>query len=308
MSLISRPPIGTAIARVLSAVSTRAPMPKREFADLTVETSEITVPTRHGAVACTVHRPPNPGATPPPVYVNLHGGGFVIRFRQQDDPWCRYLATHAGAVVVNVDYGTAPKHPFPVAAEQAFDVVRWAAEPDRDWDGTRLVVGGQSAGGNLTAAAARQALEAGGPAIALQVLHYPVLDLRTSPRDKPRPEGKGSVPDWLAEVFDTSYARDPAVAGHRLVSPAWGSNAEGIEGIAPALVVTAERDSLGAEGAAYARSLAAAGALVEHREVPDAGHGYDVQAENPQLTRELYAWITEHVRRATARDVDQHEG
>ncbi len=108
-----------------------------------------------------------------------------MRGLQFDDPLCRCLAAEAGVAVVNVDYVVAPQHRFPAPPHQAFEVVRWVAEhgAEHGWDGDRLTVGGQSAGGGL-AAAARQALEQGGPAIAVQVLHYPPLDLATRGKDK----------------------------------------------------------------------------------------------------------------------------
>jgi acetyl esterase len=299
MSVLSVPVVGDSAARVLATLADMAPKPRREFSDLAVATSVVTVPTRHGTVRCTVYRPPGGPAGRAPVYVNIHGGGFVIRFPEQDDAWCRYLATHAGVTVVSVDYGTAPRHRFPVAVEQVYDVVVWASGPDRDWDGGRLCVGGQSAGGNLTAAAARLALENGGPKIALQVLHYGVFDLVTPLKDRPAPAGKTALPLWLGEVFHTAYVPELAQQQHRLASPGWGANAEGIEGIAPALVITAERDRLCQEGAAYARRLDAVGSLVEYRDVPGVDHGYDIRQESPQVTREMYGFMAGHVARAT---------
>jgi acetyl esterase/lipase len=183
--------------------------------------------------------------------------------------------------------------------EQAYDVVLWASAPEHDWDGSRLCSGGQSAGGCLAAAAARLALENGRPKIALQVLHYAVLDLVTPLRDKPAPTGRSALPAWLGEVFDTAYIPHPAGRRHRLASPAWGANADGIGGIAPALVITAERDRLREEGAAYAKALRAAGSLVEYRNVPGVDHGYDIRDESVQVTREMYEFMADHVVRAT---------
>ena len=95
---------------------------------------------------------------------------------------------------------------FPPRCTRSTDVVCWAAGSDRDWDGTRLCVGGQSAGGNLSAAAARLALENGGPDIALQVLHYAPLDLVTPSRDKASTLGRRAImKPWMSEVFDTAY-------------------------------------------------------------------------------------------------------
>src|ERR1700744_713065 len=133
---------------------------------------------RRGAVPAVGCRPAA-SAGLAPVYVNFHGGGFVVRHPEQDDPFCRYLAAHAGVAVVNVDYDVAPRHRFPDPVEEAYDAVCWAAGPGHGWDGARLCVGGQSAGGTLAAGAARLALEEDGPAIALQVLHYPLLDIAT---------------------------------------------------------------------------------------------------------------------------------
>jgi acetyl esterase len=120
------------------------------------------------------------------VHINFHGGGFVMRGLWQDDPLCRCIAAEAGVVVVNVEYVVAPQHPFPAPVHQAFEVVRWVAKhgADHGWEGSRLTVGGQSAGGALAAAVARQSLEQDGPPIALQVLHYPPLDLTTPVGEK----------------------------------------------------------------------------------------------------------------------------
>ncbi|WP_082946695.1 alpha/beta hydrolase fold domain-containing protein, partial [Mycobacterium sp. ACS4054] len=220
--------------------------------------------------------------------------------RPPPPPWCRYLAAHGGAVVVNPDYVLAPRPGCPGAPLQVYDIVRWAAAPDRDWDGTRLCVGGQSAGGNLSAAAARLALENDGPRIALQVLHYAPLDLVTPTRDKPSAIGNRAImKPWMGEVFDTAYVPDPALRRDRLASPAWGSNADGIAGIAPALVVTAEHDRLRDEARRYAERLDAVGSLAEYYEVAGVDHGYNIMSGAADVTRRSYARIAEHVARAT---------
>ena len=219
--------------------------------------------------------------------------------REQDDPWCRYLAANANVVVINTDYAIAPNTRFPAPVEQIYDVLLWASAQERDWDGHRLCVGGQSAGGNLSAAAARMALENGGPAIALQVLHYPPLDLVTATSDKPSPlGGKAVLQPWMGAVFDTAYIPDRAQRRDRLASPAWGTNADDVTGIAPALVVTAEFDRLCGEGKRYADKLAAVGSLAEYVEVPGVDHGYNIMSDATEITRQMYDVIAGHVRRA----------
>lgn len=145
---------------------------------------------------------------------------------------------------------------------------------------------------------ARQALEEGGPSIALQVLHHPPLDLATSAREKRAAIAKPILRPWMADVFDTSYVPDARRRNDRLVSPAHPSDATDLKGIAPALVITAEYDLLRAEGERYADRLRGAGALVEHHEVAGADHAYD--GNDDHKAREVCAMIARHVREATA--------
>lgn len=295
---MSVPLVADALARTFAAAVNPTPKAAVRFPEIAGRTTEVAIGTRHGSVSATLYHPP--AATNPPVYVNVHGGGFIVGHREQDDPWCRYLAAHAGVLVINADYVLAPRHRFPVAVHQIYDVVCWAAGPDRDWDGTRLCVGGQSAGGNLSAAAARLALENGGPGIALQVLHYAPLDLVTPSRDKASTLGRRAImKPWMSEVFDTAYIPEPAQRRDRLASPAWGDNADDIAGIAPALIVTAEHDRLRDEARRYAGRLGAVGALAEYYEVAGVDHGYNIMSDAGDVTRRAYAHIAEHVVRAT---------
>lgn len=290
--------VADVVARAFAAAVRPGPRDGVRFPEVAGRTSRVSIPTRYGPVAATVYHPPG-AATRPAIYVNVHGGGFVIGHPEQDDPWCRFLAANAGVAVLNPDYVLAPGHRFPAAPLQVYDVVCWAAAVDRDWDGGRLCVGGQSAGGNLSAAAARLALENDGPRIALQVLHYPPLDLVTPTRAKASSVGRRAIlKPWMGEVFDTAYIPDRAQRRDRLASPAWGDNAEGIAGIAPAVVVTAEHDRLRAEGRAYADKLEAAGALVEYYEVPGVDHGYNIMSDATDVTRGVYARLAAHVARA----------
>lgn len=298
MSILSRQPVADVVARLIAAMINAEPKPGVRFPETLGRTTEISIETRHGPVAATIYHP-EASATRPAVYVNVHGGGFVVGHREQDDPWCRYLAANANIVVLNTDYALAPHKRFPAPVEQIYDVLRWASAQERDWDGQRLCVGGQSAGGNLSAAASRMALENGGPTIALQVLHYPPLDIVTAASDKPSPLGsKAVLQPWMGEVFDTAYIPDRAQRCDRLASPAWGSNADDITGIAPALVVTAEFDRLCGEGKRYADKLEAVGSLAEYVEVRGVDHGYNIMSNATEITRQMYDLITGHVARA----------
>lgn len=297
MSIFTIPIVADTLARGMNRLAYGNLNPKLRFEEIPGDKSEIEVPTRHGPVRCIKYVPPQ-GNDRPAVYVNFHGGGFVFRDPEQDDPFCRYLAAKAGVVVLNIDYDVAPARRFPVPVEEAFDVVTWASGTGHGWDGARLCVGGQSAGGNLTAAVARLSLEQGGPPIALQVLHYAPLNLATTEKRAPKRAGRQVVPGWLGKVFHTAYVPEPAMQRHRLASPIWGKNAEGIEGIAPALVITAEFDNLHDDGVAYSEALRRVGALVEHLDVVGAAHAYNILTGTREETERTYDTIARHVRRA----------
>lgn len=302
MSVLQWQVVADSLARLFGAALDPAPKPGVRFPDVVGRTSTVSIPTRHGATAATVYHPELERDQQPAVYINIHGGGFTVGHREQDDPWCRYLAARAGVAVVNTDYVLSPRYRFPAPVEQIYDIVRWACMPQRDWDGTRLCIGGQSAGGSLAAAVSRLALENDGPRIALQVLHYAPLDLVTATKDKHSPLGDSAVMrPWMSDVFDTAYIPDRRQRRDRLASPAWGTNGDDVYGIAPALVVTAEYDRLRAEAAAYADKLDAVGALVAYHEVPGLDHGYNIMSDTPEAvaaTRRTYDLIADHVARA----------
>ncbi|MGW0335672.1 alpha/beta hydrolase fold domain-containing protein [Streptomyces sp. NPDC003011] len=310
MSLLARPAVAALAAKTMQHATRladrrsggrgSAAASHARFPECPRTVKELTVPTSVAPARATVYLPAqgNTGQAAPPVHVNFHGGGYVISLTETDDPLCRFLAAEAGVVVINVDYVVAPQHPFPAPPRQAYEVVRWVAEHGaaHGWDGTRLTVGGQSAGGALAAAVARQALEEGTPPIALQVLHYPPLDLATDARDKRASVDRPMLRPWMADVFDSSYVPDERLRADRLVSPAHPSDTADLTGIAPALVITAAHDLLRAEGERYADRLRRTGSLVEHHDVAGADHGYD--GSDDDKARETYALIARHLREA----------
>ena len=304
MSILARPAVAAFAAKTLQRVvalaarSGKGTSPYERLEEFAGNSHEISIPTSVAPARAVVYLPAT-GGPAPAVHVNFHGGGYVIPIIDLDDPLCRFVAAEAGVVVINVDYVVAPQHPFPAPTRQAYEVVQWVAAngAEHGWDGSRLTVGGQSAGAGLAAAVARQALEQDSPAPALQVLHYPPLDLATSAKDKHAATPKPKLRPWMAEVFDGSYVPDPQDRLDPLVSPANPADTADLHGIAPALVITAALDLLRAEGVAYADRLREADALVEHHDVADADHGYD--AEDDDKARQVYALIARHVQRAT---------
>ncbi|WKX06299.1 alpha/beta hydrolase [Streptomyces sp. NL15-2K] len=241
------------------------------FTDIPKHTEPLRVETGAGPVNCTVYRPSATTGTPAPVYVNFHGGGFVVGRPEQDDHICRYIAATADCVVINVDYAVAPQRPFPAPVTQAYDVTAWVAEngPANNWDGSRLAVGGHSAGANLTAAVCRLARDRSAFSPRLQILDSAPLDMVTDPAAKLSPLAKPLLSPQIMRVFTAAYVPDPADRADPFVSPAL---ADDLAGLPPALVITAENDRLRDEGDAYAKALDAVGVPVTHRVFEGVDH------------------------------------
>ncbi len=235
------------------------------------------VPTRHGRVPVHVYADPAwaaPGG-PRPVYVHLHGGAWLMRHPFMDDFWCRYLVARAGVAVVNVDYTAGPYATYPVAQEQAHDVVAWLSGPQSDHggrvgvDGRRLAVGGLSSGGGMAAAVCLMARDGGTATPLLQVLGVPALDL-ASDTTHPAPGRAPMISPSLRALVRRVYFPDPATRAAAYASPVLAPD---LAGLPPAVVMTAERDSLRADGDRYAARLAEAGVpVLLHDVTPGADH------------------------------------
>jgi len=195
-----------------------------------------------------------------PVLLYLHGGGFVIGNLETHDSLCRQLARRSGGAVVALDYRLAPEHKFPTAVNDAWAATRWLATQGGSIgiDGTRLAVGGDSAGGTLAAVCALLARDAGTP-LALQLLITP----GTTPHADTPSHGQfaqgflleARAIEWFFDHYiDRRQREDWRFAP--LLAP-------DVDGVAPACVILAECDPLVDEGIAYADRLRAAGVAVE---------------------------------------------
>ncbi|MFC5835509.1 alpha/beta hydrolase [Nonomuraea insulae] len=218
---------------------------------------EVSIPAEDGASFPA--RVLVPFGTPRGVIVYYHGGGWVLGTIDEFDTLGRELATRTNCTVVLVGYRLAPEHRYPAAARDAYSALLWTASALPDLP---IVVAGDSAGGNLSAVVTQRARDEGGPAIALQVLVYPVTDCdldNASYRDP----GNQLLLDRDSMVwFWDHYAPDPAQRANPDVSPL---RAKDLSGLPPAVVLTAEHDVLREEGEAYAERLREAGVPVEFR-------------------------------------------
>ncbi len=234
-------------------------------------TEDRTVPGPAGDVPVRVYKPSD--ATDLPVIVYYHGGGWVIGGLDGHDALCRTLAIRCSAAVVSVDYRRAPEDPYPAAFDDCLAVTRWVADNGAELgvDAARLVVGGDSAGGNLAAAIALAARD-GGPALAAQLLIYPATNLVEPETDSFLANGEGYLltKGWM-QWFVDQYLPDEARRAEANASPML---ADSHAGLPPAIVITAEYDPLHDDGAAYAEKLKAAGVDVRYDRFEGTIHGF----------------------------------
>jgi acetyl esterase len=228
---------------------------------------DLTIPCQGHTLDARHYAPPEPGG-PHPLLVFFHGGGFCLGDIETHDPVCRLLCARAGVHVLSVAYRLAPEHPFPAAVEDGESAFLWALEHAASLgaDPSRVGVGGDSAGGNISAVVS-QAGQKTGKTPHFQLLIYPVADRSTA-----RPSfgffAKGFLLERAdVEFFDRCYVGD---ALDERVSPLRAAAPPSV----PTVVVTAAFDPLRDEGEAYAAWLEEHGIPVTLRRMPGLIHGF----------------------------------
>lgn len=232
--------------------------------DLTVAANGRRVPVR-------VYRPR--GAGPWPVLVYAHGGGWVLGGLDSHDAVTADLAARGDMAVIAVDYRLAPAHPFPAALDDVWAVVRHVAANPAAFaaDPARLMVGGDSAGGNLAAAVCLRARAAGGPAICKQILIYPELGLTIDQGEQALAPSAPLLARGDLGVYWRAYLGDSATTDDPLAAPLLTRD---YTGLPPAYIAAAAHDPLRNDARVYAERLRAAGGTVEVRIWPGLVHGF----------------------------------
>ena len=221
-----------------------------------------------------IYRPWSEPSGACPAILFMHGGGFVFCSIESHDGFCRRMSKNTGSVVVSVDYRLAPEHRAPAAAEDAYAALSWlAAKSDKlGLDRDRMLIAGDSAGGNLAAVACLMARDRDEAMPMGQVLLYPVV-----------------APDFETESYrryETGHCNTRAAMqwywGHYLGGEALPEPEEYVAplraathaGLPPALIYTTGRDPLCSEGEQYATTLRAASVQIRHRNFPELFHGF----------------------------------
>ncbi|MBK9520755.1 MAG: alpha/beta hydrolase [Rhodocyclaceae bacterium] len=281
-------PLATRAARRKSiSLVTGSPTPVFKVDDMRIPGPAQPIPVR-------IYQPTDMPAAKP-VIVYFHGGGWVVGDLDSHDNLCRSLAVKTNAIVVAVDYRLAPEHRFPAAVDDAYAAVLWVAANSRilGADPAKMVVAGDSAGGNLAAVVAQLSRDLGGPRLRAQVLLYPAVDLSRLDRQ--------STTDFASGLFLTRermrwfidlYVPDKAARFSPKVSPLLAAS---YQGVAPAIVVTAKFDPLRDEGEEYADALRNAGVPVHLRRFEGMIHGFMSMDRWFPEAGEATNWVSEQL-------------
>lgn len=264
-----------------------------------VRVDELSIPGPANPIGARHYRPA--GTDPAPALVYFHGGGYALGDLDCYDALCRLICRDAGIHVISVDYRLAPEHKAPAAVDDCYAAYRWVTQRAGELgvQPGRIAVGGDSAGGGLAAVVCQLARDDGGPLPVLQLLLYPLTDMRTPSRSRTL-FADGFVLrqhdiDWFAgQYLDGSgiVDTDPRVSPLR---------AKSLAGLPPALVFTGGFDPLRDEGNRYAAAMADAGVPVDLRQLGSLMHGFaNFNALGGACSRgiaEMVSALTAHLRR-----------
>jgi len=264
--------------------------------DPRVDQMERTIPGPAGAPEIPVRiYTPKGGGIARPAFVNFHGGAFILGDLETEHSRCLATSAKGGAVAIGVDYRLAPENPFPAGVEDCYAALKWVAENATSLgiDPNKIVIGGGSAGGNLTAAVALMARDRQGPPLAAQMLIYPVID------DRCATESMRTGHDAL--IWTTGYSVamwNHYVGTDRSHVSAYASPARAtdLSGLPPAYLITCEHDPLRDEALEYGIRLLHAGVPVELHNYAGTVHGFDLLAPSEVSKRALADFIAAFLR------------
>jgi acetyl esterase len=253
----------------------------------------LTIPTSAGEIPARRYAPDGAAG----VVLWIHGGGWVIGDLDSHDAMCRMLANASGCEVYAIDYRRAPEYPFPAPLEDSWDALQWVA--DRA-GGQPLIVGGDSAGGNMAAVCALRARDRGGPELTQQVLVYPVTDCDL---DTPSYRAHGSGDETFLTTDEMAwflhhYVADVTARTNPEISPLRAADHSGLP---PAIVITAEYDPLRDDGLFYVEVLRAAGVQLSHHHYDDVVHAFFSLVNVLERGDDAVAQVGDEIRTAARR-------
>ena len=254
-------------------------------------TEDVQLDGPHGTLTVRIYRPNDERQLPAIVF--FHGGGFVFNRMESYDQMCSKLAATTSHAVVSVDYRLAPEHKFPVPVDEAIYATKWVYDnaATLGLDSSRIVVAGESAGGNLAAIVAQQATKQGSFSIAYQILLCPMTDWAVDYESKHTYSSGYFFETALHEYCARHYLNSDAERTNPLASPLYGDTA----GLPPALVVTAEYDPLRDEGERYSQKLTESGVQVMHKRYSGMIHMFYAMTDVFEDGHDVYTLIQEEL-------------
>lgn len=234
------------------------------------------IKTRHGETGVYIHTAKET-VKPTPVFINIHGGGFVRPLIETNSNFCSRICAEIKGVVIDIDYKLSPEYQFPVALEESYDVVRWVFEHAAEFGSQErlIALGGHSAGANQTASITLMANQTKDFRLGLQILDFGCFDMATDPAEKTDTNGN-ILPFDRIRAFTTCYTDDdPETVRNPYVSQVFAPDGW-FPGLPAALIITGGNDLFRVEGEDYGMRLVRNGVKVTMERFPDSPHGFTV--------------------------------
>lgn len=255
---------------------------------------EIFIPTGNGETRALFYRSKNIN-TITPVFFDLHGGGFIRGLPENDDYFCSAVSKTLDITVISIDYKLAPEYKCPTDKNGVYDVISYVSSHSDDFgiDHDNMAIGGHSAGGNISTVVCMMANEKKKFSFKCEILDYPALDLFTPAEEKFYIEG--AIPFETATLFNKCYTTE-AYAKNPYCSPV-SATTEELKNSPPAIVLTAEIDSLRDEGEDYAQKLVKAGVETTAKRFYGVRHGFTIAHPELAQSKEAYKMIIDGLRK-----------
>jgi acetyl esterase len=261
---------------------------------------ELFLCTSEGRIRVLAYNLENPQKLP--LFVNIHGGAFILGDPELDDPYMINIALGANVKILNIDYSLSPRAVFPQALNECYSVVKYAQDHPDEFgiDPQNISVCGHSAGGNLSAAVCLKNSQTKELNIKSLILVYPVTDGYTDPYLKPKGNGVAAriyLSPKMLRFFNVCYCHNKEERKNPLISPVYAGK-EQLKTFPPALIITAGKDSLCAEAELFRDMLIKAGVETAHKRFESAPHGFTHDNNNPDA-RECWQMIIDFLKRKT---------
>ncbi len=269
-------------------------MPPIKISDIepVAKVEDKVVDGRNGPIKMRVYSPKTEGSLP--IIAYYHGGGWIYGGIEQSDKFCRRLANSTGAIVASIEYRLSPEHKFPIPLHDCYDATKWIAKNASTFlgDPSKLIVCGDSAGGNLAAAVALMTKEEKAFPISGQLLIYPVLTTDLVKENYDSSPDKSLISFKNMEFFINAYLASPEDGKNPYAAPLQSKN---LSQLPNCFIMTAEYDALKHEGARYSNALNEAGTKTELKCYPGVIHGFLsfplAEAVRVEAMNDIQAWV-----------------